>query len=92
MNTFLPADLPDQGSPANSFPQAVFAPYNDPGFAWNPAGTGLAMDAFDFPILLLDNVTAPAAAGQAADNAQRVSSLFCSPACHSRTAGLVVSV
>ena len=73
MDCFLLADLPDQESPATTFPQAVFAPYYDPGFAWNPAGTGLAMDDFDFPILLLDNVTAPVATGRAADNAQRVS-------------------
>ena len=72
----LPADPPDRESPASKFPQSAFAPYNDPGFAWNPSGTGLAMDAFDFPILLLDNVTAPAAIQRAADNAQRVSSFI----------------
>ena len=62
----------EQASPADKFPQAAFALYNAPGFAWNPPGTGLAKEAFDFPILLLENVTAPAAAQRAAHNAQQV--------------------
>lgn len=70
------AGPPDRASPASKFPQSAFAPYNAPGFVWNPPGTGLAMDAFDFPILLLDNVTAPAAIQRANDNAQHVRSPF----------------
>ncbi|KAL3160725.1 hypothetical protein ABBQ32_010635 [Trebouxia sp. C0010 RCD-2024] len=66
-----PSGPVEQASPADKFPQTAFALYNAPGFAWNPSGTGLAMEAFDFPILLLDNVTAPAAAHRAAHNAQQ---------------------
>lgn len=71
-SSLLAAGPIEQVSPANKFPQAAFALYNAPGFAWNPSGTGLAMEAFDFPILMLDNVTAPAAAQRAAHNAQQV--------------------
>ena len=42
-------------------------------FAWNPFGTGLALEEFTFPIMLLHNDTAPQAVGKAAHNAQRVS-------------------
>ena len=69
------ADIPQQDSSAARFPLAVHAPYSQPAFAWNPSGTGLALEDFTFPIVLLDNNTAPQAADKAADNAQRVSIL-----------------
>ena len=69
------ADIPQQDSPAAKFPLAAYAPYSQPGFVWNPFGTGLALEEFTFPIMLLDNNTAPQAADKAAYNAQRVSIL-----------------
>ncbi len=69
------ADIPQQDSPAARFPLAAYAPYSQPAFAWNPSGTGLALEEFTFPIMLLDNDTAPQAADKAAYNAQRVSIL-----------------
>ncbi len=69
------ADIPQQDSPAAKFPLAAYAPYSQPGFVWNPFGTGLALEEFTFPIMLLDNNTAPQAADKAAYNAQRVSVL-----------------
>ncbi|DBA90918.1 TPA: hypothetical protein ACH3X1_016125 [Trebouxia sp. C0004] len=65
-----PTDIPQQDSPAAKFPLAAYAPYSQPSFAWNPPGTGLALEEFTFPILLLDNKTAPQAADKAAYNAQ----------------------
>ena len=69
------ADIPQQDSPAAKFPLAAYAPYLQPSFAWNPSGTGLALEEFTLPIMLLDNNTAPQAADKAAYNAQRVSIL-----------------
>lgn len=66
-----PTDIPQQDSPAARFPLAAYAPYSQPSFAWNPCGTGLALEEFTFPIMLLDNDTAPWAADKAAYNAQR---------------------
>ncbi|DBA69331.1 TPA: hypothetical protein ACH3X2_012908 [Trebouxia sp. C0005] len=66
-----PTDIPQQDSPAAKFPLAAYAPYLQLGFAWNPSGTGLALEEFIFPIMLLDNNTAPQAADMAAYNARR---------------------
>lgn len=70
------ADIPQQDSPAAKFPLAAYAPYLQLGFAWNPSGTGLALEEFIFPIMLLDNNTAPQAADMAAYNARRVGVLL----------------
>lgn len=64
--------VPAEESPAAAFPLAAYAPYDQPGFVWNPPGSGLALDEFAFPIMMLDNTTAPAAIEGAAYNAQQV--------------------
>lgn len=65
-------DAPAEESPAAAFPLAAYTPYDQPGFVWNPPGSGLALDEFAFPIMLLDHTTAPAAVERAAYNAQQV--------------------
>ena len=76
------ADSPREDSQAAKFPLAAYAPYTQPGFVWNPPGTGLAMEEFGFPIMLLDNTTAPQAAQRAAYNAQHVSNFIsCTQCC-----------
>lgn len=40
-------------SPDKKFPLAEFAPYNSDNFEWNPIGSGVMWEAFNFPIFLL---------------------------------------
>ncbi|KAL6001283.1 hypothetical protein ACLOJK_007015 [Asimina triloba] len=37
-------------SPDKKFPQAEFAPYQRPNYQWNPAGSGIMWDRYNFPI------------------------------------------
>ncbi|XP_058108346.1 nicastrin isoform X2 [Magnolia sinica] len=45
-------DLPGF-SPVEKFPQAEFAPYQKPSYEWNPAGSGIMWDRYNFPVFLL---------------------------------------
>ncbi|KAJ3694869.1 hypothetical protein LUZ60_000246 [Juncus effusus] len=40
-------------SPADKFPQAAFAPYNHTSYSWNPPGSGIMYNRYDFPVFLL---------------------------------------
>ncbi|KAL6912167.1 hypothetical protein ACP4OV_000972 [Aristida adscensionis] len=40
-------------SPDNKFPQEAFAPYPNLSHDWNPAGSGIMWNRFDFPVFLL---------------------------------------
>ncbi|XP_058108347.1 nicastrin isoform X3 [Magnolia sinica] len=48
-------DLPglQRFSPVEKFPQAEFAPYQKPSYEWNPAGSGIMWDRYNFPVFLL---------------------------------------
>ncbi|KAI4389344.1 hypothetical protein MLD38_001578 [Melastoma candidum] len=40
-------------SPADKFPQAIFAPYKNTSYEWNPLGSGILQNAHQFPVFLL---------------------------------------
>ncbi|GAB2212538.1 hypothetical protein Drorol1_Dr00020511 [Drosera rotundifolia] len=40
-------------SPAEKFPLAKFAPYQNTSHEWNPDGSGIMWNAYDFPVFLL---------------------------------------
>ncbi|KAF3793757.1 Nicastrin [Nymphaea thermarum] len=40
-------------SPVGKFPQAEFAPYRNTTYNWNPAGSGVMWNRYDFPVFLL---------------------------------------
>ncbi|RWR95970.1 nicastrin isoform X1 [Cinnamomum micranthum f. kanehirae] len=40
-------------SPVENFPQAEFAPYKEADYDWNPAGSGIMWNRYDFPVFLL---------------------------------------
>ncbi|XP_050270062.1 nicastrin [Quercus robur] len=40
-------------SPAHKFPQAEFAPYQNTNYEWNPIGSGIMLNAYNFPVFLL---------------------------------------
>ncbi|KAF3960934.1 hypothetical protein CMV_014397 [Castanea mollissima] len=40
-------------SPAHKFPQAEYAPYQNTNYEWNPIGSGIMWNAYDFPVFLL---------------------------------------
>ncbi|KAA8530686.1 hypothetical protein F0562_005380 [Nyssa sinensis] len=40
-------------SPAEKFPQAKFAPYRGINYEWNPIGSGIMWNTYNFPIFLL---------------------------------------
>ncbi|XP_042970329.1 nicastrin isoform X4 [Carya illinoinensis] len=40
-------------SPAGKFPLAEFAPYQNTSYEWNPIGSGIMWNAYDFPVFLL---------------------------------------
>ncbi|XP_031491630.1 nicastrin [Nymphaea colorata] len=40
-------------SPVGKFPQAEFAPYRNTKYNWNPAGSGVMWNRYDFPVFLL---------------------------------------
>lgn len=40
-------------SPADKFPQAKFAPYQNLSYEWNPAGSGIMWNHYNFPVFLL---------------------------------------
>ncbi|GMH30231.1 hypothetical protein Nepgr_032074 [Nepenthes gracilis] len=42
-------------SPAEKFPQAKFAPYQNIDHKWNPNGSGIMWNAYNFPVFLLSN-------------------------------------
>lgn len=45
-------------SPDYKFPLSDFAPYENVGYEWNPAGNGMMWRAFDFPVLAVSESTA----------------------------------
>ncbi|KAJ7533501.1 hypothetical protein O6H91_13G052200 [Diphasiastrum complanatum] len=42
-----------KGSPDGEFPQREFAPYQDKSYAWNPLGSGVLHQRYNFPVFLL---------------------------------------
>ncbi|KAL5574330.1 hypothetical protein UlMin_023927 [Ulmus minor] len=40
-------------SPAHKFPQAEFAPYKLTNYEWNPIGSGIMWNTYNFPVFLL---------------------------------------
>ncbi|KAJ6791400.1 nicastrin [Iris pallida] len=40
-------------SPVEKFPQAKFAPYWNLSYVWNPAGSGIMWERYNFPVFLL---------------------------------------
>ncbi|KAL9260542.1 Nicastrin-like protein, partial [Drosera capensis] len=42
-------------SPAEKFPLAKFAPYQNTSHEWNPDGSGIMWNAYDFPVFLLSS-------------------------------------
>ncbi|XP_078444632.1 Zn-dependent exopeptidases superfamily protein [Wolffia australiana] len=40
-------------SPDRKFPQSEFAPYKDQSHEWNPLGSGIMWNRYDFPVFLL---------------------------------------
>uniref|UniRef100_A0ABL6UCT2 Nicastrin n=1 Tax=Cannabis sativa TaxID=3483 RepID=A0ABL6UCT2_CANSA len=40
-------------SPAHTFPQAEFSPYKNTNYKWNPIGSGILWNQYDFPVFLL---------------------------------------
>ncbi|PKU68574.1 Nicastrin [Dendrobium catenatum] len=45
-------------SPDEKFPQADFAPYPNVSFQWNPRGSGIMWNHYDFPVFLLSDESA----------------------------------
>eukprot|EP00873_Tetraselmis_striata_P019094 jgi/Tetstr1/439358/TSEL_027793.t1 len=46
---------PSAMSGAAPFPGAAYAPYEPGSYVWNPAGSGLSRERFDFPVVMLDS-------------------------------------
>ncbi|KAI5648110.1 hypothetical protein M9H77_34115 [Catharanthus roseus] len=46
-------DISKGFSPDRKFPEADFAPYNGNKFEWNPMGSGIMWQAYNFPVFLL---------------------------------------
>ncbi|KAK1263751.1 Nicastrin [Acorus gramineus] len=44
---------PSGFSPVKKFPQAEFSPYKDSNYEWNPAGSGIMLNRYDFPVFLV---------------------------------------
>ncbi|KAL2499032.1 Nicastrin [Abeliophyllum distichum] len=44
-------------SPDRKFPQAEFAPYQSNNFEWNPTGSGIMWNAYNFPVFLLSETS-----------------------------------
>ncbi|KAJ4837960.1 hypothetical protein Tsubulata_015679 [Turnera subulata] len=44
-------------SPAKKFPESEFAPYQSISHKWNPIGSGIMWDAYDFPVFLLSETS-----------------------------------
>ncbi|KAF3445173.1 hypothetical protein FNV43_RR14867 [Rhamnella rubrinervis] len=42
-------------SPAEKFPQAEFSPYRSINYKWNPIGSGIMWNAYNFPVFLLSD-------------------------------------
>ncbi|XP_031397601.1 nicastrin isoform X2 [Punica granatum] len=42
-------------SPAQKFPEAEFAPYSNISYEWNPLGSGILKNAYNFPVFLLSD-------------------------------------
>ncbi|CAA6664769.1 unnamed protein product [Spirodela intermedia] len=40
-------------SPVGMFPQSEFAPYKSPNYKWNPTGSGIMWNRYNFPVFLL---------------------------------------
>ncbi|KAI4299624.1 hypothetical protein L6164_033063 [Bauhinia variegata] len=40
-------------SPEKKFPQAEFAPYHNSSYEWNPVGSGIIWNSYNFPVFLL---------------------------------------
>ncbi|KAM0949128.1 putative nicastrin [Dioscorea sansibarensis] len=45
-------------SPVEKFPQAAFAPYQSVNYEWNPTGSGIMWNSYDFPVFLLSKRSA----------------------------------
>ncbi|KAH7679830.1 nicastrin protein [Dioscorea alata] len=45
-------------SPVEKFPQAAFAPYQSLNYEWNPTGSGIMWNSYDFPVFLLSEKSA----------------------------------
>ncbi|KAF9611862.1 hypothetical protein IFM89_036506 [Coptis chinensis] len=43
-------------SPVEKFPQVKFAPYKNVDYIWNPAGSNIMWNKYDFPVFLLSRI------------------------------------
>lgn len=59
-------------SPAERFPQAEYAPYEDTNYAWNPTGTGISSLNISIPIFHLEADLQAKAQAAAMQNGQQV--------------------
>ncbi|KAH7533252.1 hypothetical protein FEM48_Zijuj04G0110900 [Ziziphus jujuba var. spinosa] len=48
-----PQNMLKEFSPARKFPQAEFSPYRSTNYKWNPIGSGIMWNAYNFPVFLL---------------------------------------
>ena len=86
-------------SPAERFPLAEYAPYEDTNYAWNPTGTGILSLDISIPIFNLEAALQARAQGGAMQNGQQVmtpvSALAAvraqAPGVHERTFGALLS-
>lgn len=46
-------------SPDRKFPEAEFSPYQSKNFEWNPIGSGIMWNAYNFPVFLLSEGSTP---------------------------------
>ncbi|XP_077241148.1 Zn-dependent exopeptidases superfamily protein [Tasmannia lanceolata] len=58
-------------SPAERFPQAEFAPYKKSSYEWNPAGSDIMRNHYDFPVFLLSPNSTPILQEIASKNEKR---------------------
>eukprot|EP00877_Chromochloris_zofingiensis_P006849 jgi/Chrzof1/2417/Cz11g14180.t1 len=65
------SDLPVRYSDVPKFPMAAYAPYCQPSYVWNPAGSDVSRQFFPFPMYSLTDTLAKDARERAAYNAGR---------------------
>ncbi|KAG9443953.1 hypothetical protein H6P81_015293 [Aristolochia fimbriata] len=58
-------------SPDDKFPQAEFAPYKKNNYEWNPVGSGIMWNRYDFPVFLLSKNSSVVLQEIAEKNAKR---------------------
>ncbi|CAI9110265.1 OLC1v1010259C1 [Oldenlandia corymbosa var. corymbosa] len=63
-------------SPDRKFPEAEFAPYSSNNFEWNPTGSGIMWNAYNFPVFLLSENSSLALQEVAMKNEKRSKSSY----------------